>query len=62
MTSVMALDRVTLFLLLKGVTYSCKHMRHSPTIGRVLQYNGGKVEEAVDFKCAFVVYCVLESK
>ena len=26
----------------------------------VLQCNGGKLEEAEDFKCVFVVYCVLE--
>ena len=28
----------------------------------VLHCNGGKLEEAEDFKCVFVVYCVLESK
>ena len=28
----------------------------------ILQCNGGKLEEAGDFKCVFVVYCVLESK
>ena len=28
----------------------------------VLQCNGGKLEEAEDFECVFVVYCVLESK
>ena len=27
-----ALDGVTWFLRLKDVSYSCKHMRHSPTI------------------------------
>ena len=27
-----------------------------------LQCNGGKLEEAEDFKCVFAVYCVLESK
>ena len=27
----------------------------------ILQCNGGKLEEAEDFKCVFVVYCVLES-
>ena len=26
------------------------------------QCNGGKFEVAKDFKCVFVVYCVLESK
>ena len=33
MTSVMALDGVTSFLRFKYATYSCKRMRHSPTIG-----------------------------
>ena len=28
----------------------------------VFQSNGGKLGEAEDFKCFFVVYCVLESK
>ena len=28
----------------------------------VLQCNGGKLEEAEDFECVFVIYCVLESK
>ena len=28
----------------------------------VLQSNGGKLEKAEDFKCVFIVYCVLESK
>ena len=47
-----------LLLHLKDVTNTCKRMRHSPTI----RGNGGKLEEAEDFKCVFVVYCVLESK
>ena len=28
----------------------------------IIQCNGGKLQEAEDFKCVFVVYCVLESK
>ena len=28
----------------------------------ILQCNGGKLDEAEDFKCVFVVYCVLELK
>ena len=32
MTSVMALDGVTSFLRWKDVTYTCKYMRHNPTI------------------------------
>ena len=27
-----------------------------------LQCNGGKLEEVEDFKCVYVVYCVLETK
>ena len=26
------------------------------------QYNGGKLEEAEDFKCGFFVHCLFESK
>ena len=60
MTSDMALDCVMSCLRLKENTTTSKRMRHSPTIG-TLQCNGGKLEEAEDFKCVFVVYCVLES-
>ena len=49
MTSVMALDGVTSFLRLKDVTN---------LFAGILQCNGGKLEEAEDFKCVFVVYCV----
>ena len=45
MTSFMALDGVTLFLSLKDITNTCKHMRHSLSIGGVLQCNGGKLKE-----------------
>ena len=62
MTSFMALDGVTSFLRLKDVTIACKRMRRSLSIGRVLQCNGKELEEAEDFECVFVVYCVLESK
>ena len=58
----MALDGVTSYLRLKDVTITCKRMRHSHTIGGIVQYNGGKVEEAEDFKGVFHVYCVFESK
>ena len=58
MTSVVALDGVKSFLCLKYATYSCKHMPHRG----FLQCNGGKLEEAADFKGVYVVYCVLESK
>ena len=43
------------FLRLKNVTNTCKRMRHS-------QCSGGQLVVAEDFKCVFVVHCVLESK
>ena len=60
MTSFMALDGVTSFLRLKNVTITCKRMRRSLNIGGSFRCNGGKLEEAEDFECVFVVYCVLE--
>ena len=45
MTSVMALDSVTLFLRLKDVTNTCKCIRNSPTIAGFLQCNGRKLEK-----------------
>ena len=47
---------------LKDVTHTSKRMRHSPTIGRNSSVQWRKLEEAEDFECVFVVYCVLESK
>ena len=62
MTSFMALDGVMSFLCLKDVTITCKCMRRSLSIGGSSSVHGGKLEEAEDFECVFVVYCVLESK
>ena len=63
MTSFIALDGVTSFLRLKDVTITCKYMRCSLSIGRSSsECNGRKLEEAEDFECVFVVFCVLESK
>ena len=62
MASVMALDGVTSFLRLKEVKNKWKRMRHSPTIGGIVQCNGGKLEEDKAFECVFVVNCLLESK
>ena len=62
MTSAMALDGVTSFLRWKDVTNTCKCMRHNPLLAGFPQCNGGKLEEAEDFKCNFFVYCVLELK
>ena len=53
-TSYMALDGVMSFLRLKEVTKTRQRMRRSLSIGGVLQCNGGKLEEAEDFKCVFV--------
>ena len=43
MTSVVTLDGVTPFLRLKDGTYSCKHMRHRPIIGRISSVQWQKV-------------------
>ena len=43
MTSVVTLDSVTLFLRKKDTKYSCKHMRHSPTIGGISSVQWQKV-------------------
>ena len=58
----MALDGITSFLCSKGVTITCKRMRRSLVLARVLQCNRGQLEEAEDFECVFVFYCVLELK
>ena len=62
MTPVMTLDGVTSFRRLKDVTNTCKRMRNSPTIAGFLKCNGRKLEEAEDFKCVFLVLCVIEAK
>ena len=49
----MALDGVR--LRLKDVTNTCKSMQRSLSI---LQCNGGKLEEAEDFKCVYRLLCV----
>ena len=43
MTSVMALEGVTLYLRWKDVTNRCKRMRHSPTIGGISSVQWRKV-------------------
>ena len=55
----MALDGVRSFLNLKDVKV-CKTVQLY--MGGVPQSSGGKLEEAENFKCTFVVYCVLASK
>ena len=61
-TSFMAFDGVTLFLCLKGVRKTHKRMRHSLSIGGSSSVQWRKVGVAEDYKCVFLVYCVLESK
>ena len=60
-TSLMALEGVMLFLRLK-MLHTHVNMRHSQLLVGFPQCNGGKLGEAEDFKCVFVIYCVLESK
>ena len=62
MTSVMALYGVASFLRLKDVTNTCNICNTFQLFEGIIQCNGVKLEEAEDFKCVFVVYCVLESK
>ena len=62
MTSIVALEGVASFLRLKDITNTCKPIQHSPTIGGISSVQWGKLEEAEDFKCVFVIYCVLELK
>ena len=62
MTSFMALDGVTSFLRLKDVTNTCKRMRRGLSIGGSSSVQGGKLQEAEDFKFVFAVYCALKSK
>ena len=54
-----ALDGVASFLRFKDVIYSCKLCDTVQLLAAFLQCNGGKLEEAEDFKllCVFV-YCV----
>ena len=55
MTSVMAVDGVTLFLCSKDLTVKL--------LAECLQCNGRKFEEAKDLKCVFVfVHCLFELK
>ena len=62
MTSFMALDGLISFLRLKDVIDTCKRMRRGLSIGGSSSVQGGKLEEAEDFKFVFVVYCAIKSK
>ena len=58
----MALDGVTSFGRLKDVKNTCNRLRNSPALADFFQCNGGKLEDAEDFKSVFIVYCEFESK
>ena len=60
MTSFMALDGVTSFYAWKTLQIYVKARDTVQLLAGILQSNGGRVEEAEDFKCVFIVYCVLE--
>ena len=62
MMSSMMLYGTLSFLCLTDVTNTCKRMRLSLSIGGSSSVQWGELEEADNFKCVFVVYCVLESK
>ena len=62
MMSVIALDDIASFLRLKDTTNTCIHMQNNLILAGFLQCNGGKFEEAEDFKCVFFAYCVFETK
>ena len=62
MASVVALEGVTSFLRLKDAAYHANVCDTVQLLAGFLQCNGGKLEEAEDFKCVFVVYCVLDLK
>ena len=62
MMSVVALEDVKLFLRLKDVTYHVNVCDTVQLLAKFIQRNDRKLEEAEEFKCVFVVYCVLELK
>ena len=47
--------RFNIALYFEYVTNTCKRMQNSSIIPGFLQCNAGKMEEAEDFKCDFVV-------
>ena len=53
MTSIVALDGVMSLLRLKDVTYLCKHMRHSPTIGRISSVQWRKLRRSWRLQVCF---------
>ena len=55
MTSVMALDDVTSLLRLKTLQIHVNVWDTVQLLAEMIQCNGGMLEEAVNFKCVFVV-------
>ena len=62
MTSFIALDGVTSYLRRMKLQIHVNVCDTVQLLAGIIQYNGGKLEEAEDFQCVFIVYCVLESK
>ena len=60
MTLVVALDGVTFFYVWKMLHIHVNVCDTAQLLAGFLQCNGGKLEEAEDFKFVFVVYYVLE--
>ena len=64
MTSVMASGSVTSFFTIER-RYKYIQVNVCSTVqllAGIIKCNGGKLDEAEDVKCVFVVYCTLESK
>ena len=62
MTSVMAFEGVTSRLRLEDATNTVNICYTVRLLVGILQCIGGNSEEAEDFKCIFIAYCVLQSK
>ena len=62
MTSIVALDGETSVLLLKTLHIHVNVCDTVQLLAGFLLCNAGKLEEAEDFKCVFILYCVLELK
>ena len=58
-------EKMTSIIVLDGLKMLQIHVNLCNTVqllGGSLQCNGQKLEEAEDFECIIVIYCVLESK
>ena len=60
LAAILGLDRLTSLLRLLHIHVNlCDTV---PLLAGFVQSNERKLEEAEDFKCVFVIFCVLESK